>query len=130
MHHMVINWWQESLRLMRKEAEAIRVIFDQYVNTDIGSNGIAKYLENHGISRSDRLTPLEGKEKFFHRREVWTRELRCIFPGLFLFAFLEIIVTQKGNGGIAGIILYRMLQNIRTIVSAFFFYLCFFFFGI
>ena len=36
------------------EAVAIRTIFDQYVNTDMGSNGIAKYLENHGIHKITR----------------------------------------------------------------------------
>ena len=37
-----------------EEAEAIRVIYDQYVHTDIGANGIAKYLENHGIRKIPR----------------------------------------------------------------------------
>ena len=36
-----------KLEINEEEAVAIRVIFDQYVNTNIGSNGIAKYLENH-----------------------------------------------------------------------------------
>ena len=37
-----------------EEAVAIRTIFDQYVNTDLGANGIAKYLENHGIHKIAR----------------------------------------------------------------------------
>lgn len=44
-----------------EEAEAIRVIFDQYVNTNTGANGIAKYLEDHGIHkiiRQNGKTPL------------------------------------------------------------------------
>ena len=40
-----------KLEINEKEAEAIRIIFDQYVNTDIGSNGISRYLENHGIRK-------------------------------------------------------------------------------
>ena len=38
------------------------MIFDQYVNTDIGSNGIAKYLENHGIQKIQRQN---GKNPLF-----------------------------------------------------------------
>ena len=45
-----------------EEAVAIRVIFDQYVNTNIGSNGIAKYLENHGIRKIQRQN---GKNPLF-----------------------------------------------------------------
>ena len=43
-----------KLQINEEEAEAIRVIFDQYVNTDIGANGVAKYLENHGIHKIQR----------------------------------------------------------------------------
>ena len=42
------------LYIEEKEAEAIRVMFDQYVNTNLGANGIAKYLENHGIHKIPR----------------------------------------------------------------------------
>ncbi len=38
-----------ELTINEEEAVAIRTIFDQYVNTDKGSNGVAKYLEDHGI---------------------------------------------------------------------------------
>ena len=34
-----------KLVVKEEEAVAIRTIFDQYVNTDLGANGIAKYLE-------------------------------------------------------------------------------------
>lgn len=34
----------DKLEINEEEAEAIRVIFEQYVNTDMGSNGISKYL--------------------------------------------------------------------------------------
>ena len=43
-----------KLEINEEEAIAIRMIFDQYVNTDMGSNGIAKYLENHGIQKIAR----------------------------------------------------------------------------
>ena len=51
-----------KLEINEEEAEAIRIIFDQYVNTDIGSNGIAKYLENHGIHKLQRQN---GKNPLF-----------------------------------------------------------------
>ena len=40
-----------KLVVNEEEAVAIRTIFDQYVNTDLGANGIAKYLGNHGIHK-------------------------------------------------------------------------------
>ncbi len=50
-----------NLEINEEEAEAIRVIYNQYVNTDSGANGISKYLENHGIHkiiRQNGKTPL------------------------------------------------------------------------
>lgn len=52
-----------KLQINEEEAEAIRVIFDQYVHTDIGANGVAKYLENHGIRKIQRQN---GKNPLFH----------------------------------------------------------------
>lgn len=51
-----------KLEINEEEAIAIRTIFDQYVNTDMGSNGIAKYLENHGIQKIARQN---GKNPLF-----------------------------------------------------------------
>lgn len=42
------------LQINEEEAEAIRLIFDLYANTDMGANGVAKYLENHGIRKIAR----------------------------------------------------------------------------
>lgn len=50
-----------NLVINEQEAEAIRIIYKQYVNTDMGANGIAKYLEEHGIRKIQRQngkTPL------------------------------------------------------------------------
>ena len=50
-----------KLEVNEEEAVAIRMIFDQYVDTDLGANGIAKYLENHGthkIARQNGKNPL------------------------------------------------------------------------
>ena len=51
-----------KLEVNKEEAVAIRMIFDQYVNTDLGANGIAKYLENHGIHKIARQN---GKNPLF-----------------------------------------------------------------
>ena len=51
-----------KLEINEEEAGAIRTIYDQYVNTDIGSNGISKYLENHGIRKIQRQN---GKNPLF-----------------------------------------------------------------
>ena len=50
------------LQINEEEAAAIRVIFEQYVTTDIGANGVAKYLENHGIHKIQRQN---GKNPLF-----------------------------------------------------------------
>lgn len=39
------------LKIVEEEAEAIRIIFDKFVNTDLGYNGVAKYLANKGIKK-------------------------------------------------------------------------------
>ena len=51
-----------KLEVNEEEAVAIRMIFDQYVNTDLSANGIAKYLENHGIHKIARQN---GKNPLF-----------------------------------------------------------------
>lgn len=43
-----------QLIINEEEAAAIRVIFDQYVHTDTGANGLAKYLATHGIYKIQR----------------------------------------------------------------------------
>lgn len=40
-----------ELIIVEEEAEAIRTIFDKFVNTDLGYNGVAKYLANKGIKK-------------------------------------------------------------------------------
>ena len=50
------------LIINEEEAVAIRIIFEQWVSTDIGANGLAKYLENHGIRKIPRHN---GKNPLF-----------------------------------------------------------------
>lgn len=51
-----------KLEVNEEEAIAIRVIFDQYIHTETGANGISKYLENHGIRKIARQN---GKNPLF-----------------------------------------------------------------
>ena len=49
------------LQINENEAPAIRTIFEQYVNTDTGANGLSKYLETHGfqkLARQNGTSPL------------------------------------------------------------------------
>ena len=50
------------LEINEEEAPAIRTIFEQWVSMDIGANGLAKYLENHGIHKIARHN---GKNPLF-----------------------------------------------------------------
>ena len=51
-----------QLVINEEEAKAIRIIFDQYVPTTTGANGLAKYLANHGIYKIQRQN---GKNPLF-----------------------------------------------------------------
>ena len=50
------------LQINEDEAPAIRTIFEQYVNTDTGANGLSKYLETHGFQK---LARQNGTSPFF-----------------------------------------------------------------
>ncbi len=50
------------LLINEEEAVAIRTIFDQYVHTNMGATGVAKYLEQHGIHKIQRQN---GKNPLF-----------------------------------------------------------------
>lgn len=51
-----------ELIINEEEAEAIRIIFDKYVNTSMGCNGVAKYLQQQGINKIERQN---GKNPYF-----------------------------------------------------------------
>lgn len=66
-----------KLEINEEEAQAIRVIFDQYVNTPVGANGVSKYLETHGIHKIARQN---GKNPLFHVsliRKILTNPVYC-----------------------------------------------------
>ena len=50
------------LEIAEDEAEAVRIIFDKYVNTEMGSNAVAKYLVQQGIEKKARQN---GKNTMF-----------------------------------------------------------------
>ncbi len=65
------------LEINEEEAPAIRTIFEQWVSTDIGANGLAKYLENHGIHKIARHN---GKNPLFdsaHIRRIIKNPVYC-----------------------------------------------------
>ena len=43
-----------ELFINEAEAKAVRIIYDKYVHTDLGANGIEKYLARHGIEKIPR----------------------------------------------------------------------------
>ena len=42
------------LEIDEKEAELVRLIYDKFVNTNMGANGIAKWLNEHGYTKTVR----------------------------------------------------------------------------
>ena len=51
-----------KLEIQEDEAEAVRILFDKYANTEMGANGIAKYLQQQGIKKIERQN---GKSPYF-----------------------------------------------------------------
>lgn len=43
-----------KLEIEETEAKAVRIIFNKYINTSMGANGVAKYLEQKGIKKIER----------------------------------------------------------------------------
>ncbi len=43
-----------ELKIAEDEAEVIRVIYDKFIHTNMGANGIAKYLNQHGYEKKQR----------------------------------------------------------------------------
>lgn len=48
-----------NLEIAEDEVEAVKIIFDKYVNTQLGVSGIAKYLNNAGFKKN-----LRGNNKY------------------------------------------------------------------
>lgn len=41
----------DTLIINEQEAEVVRLIYDKFANTDMGYNGVAKYLNLQGIAK-------------------------------------------------------------------------------
>lgn len=76
-----------KLVVNEEEAVAIRTIFDQYVNTNLGANEIAKYLENHGIHKIARQN---GKNLLF--------DMLLLSEGLYRIRFIAVKSPMAEDG--------------------------------
>lgn len=81
-----------KLEINEEEAVAIRTIYDQYVNTDIGSNGISKYLENHGIRKIQRQN---GKNPLFDAHLVRLILKNPVYCGKIAYGLHEAIISEE-----------------------------------
>ena len=81
-----------KLEINEEEAPAIRTIYEQYVTTDSGANGIAKYLENHGISKVQRQN---GKNPLFDARLIRMILKNPVYCGKIAYGRRK---TEKVNG--------------------------------
>ena len=50
-----------QLLIEETEAEAIRIIFDKFANSDVGLGGVAKYLNLQGIKKIPRQNRFSSK---------------------------------------------------------------------
>ena len=81
-----------KLEINEEEAQAIRVIFDQYVNTNIGANGISRYLEDHGIHKIQRQN---GKNPLFTAHFIRTILKNPVYCGKIAYGRRK---TEKVHG--------------------------------
>lgn len=81
-----------NLKICPEEAEAIRIIFDKYVNTDIGANGISKYLYDHGIKKIIRQN---GKNPLFDAHFIRMVLRNPVYCGKIAYGRRK---TEKKNG--------------------------------
>lgn len=51
-----------NLAILPEEAEHIKIIYDKYVNTNLGLNGVAKWMNTHGYKKS--ITTYNGIKVF------------------------------------------------------------------
>ncbi len=54
-----------KITILEEEAEHIRLIFDKYVNTNLGQNGVAKWMNAHGYKK--HISTHNGLEVFTER---------------------------------------------------------------
>ena len=81
-----------ELKIAEDEAEAIKLIFDLYINTNMGANGIARYLNQHGITKKPRQN---GKLSLFSPGFIKQAIRNPVYCGKIAFGRRK---TEKING--------------------------------
>lgn len=66
-----------KLEVDKEEAEAIRIIFDKYIDTNMGATGVAKYLNQNGISKKPRANGTLTKFSVGFVRDVLDNPVYC-----------------------------------------------------
>ena len=66
-----------NLYVVEAEAEAIRLIFDRYVNTSTGYGGVAKYLNMRGIKKIHRSTGFLEVWSSKMIQSIWDNPVYC-----------------------------------------------------
>ena len=66
-----------TLQINEEEAPAIRTIFEQYVNTDTGANGLSKYLETHLSPFQRNIDSCHPEEpRLLRKNRLWSPQTR------------------------------------------------------
>ncbi|MDO5650505.1 MAG: recombinase family protein, partial [Gallicola sp.] len=81
-----------KLEINEEEAVAIRMIFDQYVNTTMGANGIARYLDNQGMRKIPRQN---GKNPLFNASLIVRIVKNPVYNGKIAYGIRK---TEKKHG--------------------------------
>lgn len=66
-----------KLEVDKEEAEAIRIIYDKYIDTNMGATGVAKYLNQNGISKKPRANGTLTKFSVGFVRDVLDNPVYC-----------------------------------------------------
>ncbi len=80
------------LQINEEEAESIRLIFDLYANTDMGSNKLAQYLVNLGITKPIRQN---GKSPYYSANVIRNILKNPVYNGKIAFGRRHTIVDSK-----------------------------------
>ena len=108
-----------QLFINEEEAAAIRVIFDQYVHTDMGANGLAKYLATHGIHKIQRQNGKNPLYQNLYNLDVNAFEAALCKAIEFVRDSILVITKFKGNSRNANKIFHSKYQILSMISTTF-----------
>lgn len=83
-----------ELVIVEKEAEAIRLIFDKYVNSSLGANGVASYLQKQGI---EKIIRQNGKTPFFTTKLIRSILDNPVYVGKIAYGRRKVSNAGKGK---------------------------------